>query len=316
MVREGSAARNLAGLLPLLSEQPRRALLISDDIGADYLMGQGHLDVQLRALVAGGVDALYALSLVTCNPAEYWGLHDVGVIGPGMRADLALLRDLKDFRVAECWLGGQPLSALAGQPVTPLLSGAAVQATALASADLSVPGHWPVIGVQRGQIETRRLPPGSGDTKLVVADRYGRGEVSAAWTSGIGLERGALALSVLHDAHHLVIAGASDADIRAAGLEVARLGGGVVLTEGGEVVLSLPLPFAGLMSDLPPAEVAASLAALQHALEARGCTLPGALITLSFLGLSVIPELKLTPRGLLDVRAWTLLERQPVARQD
>jgi adenine deaminase len=316
MVREGSAARNLAALLPVLREEPRRVMLVSDDIGADYLMERGHLDVQLRALVAGGVDPLYALSLVTGNPAEYWGLHDVGVIGPGMRADLVLLEDLRAFRVAECWLGGEPLSGLADPPATPLLGGTALDVGSLVAADLGVPDHWPVIGVQRGQIETVRLPPGSGDTKLVVADRYGRQHLCAAWTSGIGLQRGAVALSVLHDAHHLVIAGASDADIRVAGLEVARLGGGVVLAEGGEIVLSLPLPHAGLMSDLPPGEVARRLAAIQRALEVRGCTLPDALIALSFLGLSVIPELKLTPLGLLDVRAWTLLERPSVASED
>ncbi|WP_293910359.1 adenine deaminase C-terminal domain-containing protein [Deinococcus sp.] len=314
MIREGSAARNLEALLPLLREEPRRAMLVSDDIDVGDLMAHGHLDAQLRALVAGGVDPLYALGLVTCNPAEYWGLHDVGVIGPGFRADLVLLRDLEGFRVSECWLGAVPLAALEQRPATPPLSGAGIEVAVLATADLSVPPDWPVIGVQAAQIQTQRLAPGSGDTKLVVVDRYGRGEACAAWTCGIGLDRGAVALSVLHDAHHLVIAGKSDADIRAAGLEVERLGGGIVLAEDGEVVLSLPLPFAGLMSDAPPEHLAAVLAEFQRQLEARGCRLPGALMTLSFLGLSVIPDLKLTPRGLVDVRAWTLLERGTAGR--
>ena len=148
----------------------------------------------------------------------------------------------------------------------------------------------------------------------MVADRYGRGLISAAWTRGIGLERGAVALSVLHDAHHLVMAGASDQDIKAAGLEVERLGGGVVVAEGGEVIASLPLPYGGLMSDLAPAEVAARVRAIQAALRERGCRLPEALTTLSFLGLSVIPELKLTPRGLLDVTNWQLLDAQDAGK--
>ncbi len=116
MVREGSAARNLAALTPVLRELPRRALLVSDDIGADWLLEKGHLDDQLRQLVAAGIDPLYALSLATCNPAEYWNLHDVGVIGPGFRADMVLLEDLRDFRVAECWLAGRPLADLSERP--------------------------------------------------------------------------------------------------------------------------------------------------------------------------------------------------------
>ncbi|WP_420594804.1 adenine deaminase [Deinococcus sp.] len=312
MVREGSAARNLDALIPVLRELPRRAMLVSDDIGADWLLERGHLDHQLRQLVAAGIDPLYALGLVTCHPAEYWGLHDVGVIGPGFRADLLLLEDLTDFRVAECWLGGEPLAALQHNVSIPELAGGGVNVAGLEGADLSVPAHWPVIGVRPDQIETYRAPPGSGDTKLAVIDRYGRGLVSAAWTCGIGLTRGAVALSVLHDAHQVIMAGASDADMRAAGLEVARLGGGVAVVDGGEVVAALPLPYGGLMSDAPPAEVAAGVQRIQAALRERGCRLPEALTTLSFLGLSVIPELKLTPRGLIDVRAWTLLEREPL----
>ena len=261
--------------------------------------------------MASGVDPLYALGLVTCNPAEYWGLHDVGVIGPGFRADLVLLEDLTNFGVAECWLAGKPLTTLRTPAPTPRLPGGGVKVMGLEQADLRVPPHWPVIGVRPDQIETYAAAPGSGDTKLVVADRYGRGLISAAWTQGIGLRRGAVALSVLHDAHHLVMAGAAgpagDADIRAAGLAIQALGGGVVVVDSGEVIASLPLPYGGLMSDLPPAEVAARVQAIQAALRERGCRLPEVLTTLSFLGLSVIPDLKLTPAGLLDVRAWQLL---------
>ena len=308
MVREGSAARNLSALTEVLHTQPRRAMLVSDDIGADWLSERGHLDNQLRQLVASGLDPLYALSLVTCNPAEYWQLPDVGVVGAGFRADLVLLEDLKAFRVSECWLGGHPLSALNIPATTPALPSGGMDISILAEAELSVPAHWPVIGVLPDQIETRALPPGSGDTKLVVIDRYGRGELSAAWTKGIGLKRGALALSVLHDAHHVIIAGTVDEEIRAAGQALQQQGGGAVLIDGSEVIARLPLPHAGLMSDLPPGEVARQMRVLQAALHGRGCLLPEALTTLSFLGLSVIPDLKLTPRGLLDVRGWQLVE--------
>lgn len=311
MVREGAAARNLQALLPVLREQPRRAMLVSDDISADWLLVKGHLDYQLRQLVKGGIDPLYALSLATCNAAEYWGRFDVGCIAAGFRADLVLFEDLQDFKVSECWLGGQPLAALKAPLMTPPLPGGAIELTGLAEADLRVPATWPVIGVRPDQIETYSAPTGSADSKLVIADRYGRGLVAAAWAKGIGLQRGAVALSVLHDAHHVVMAGAlgpqGDADIKAAGQAVERLGGGAVVVENGQIIAELALPYGGLMSDQAPAEVAAQVQAIHAALHQRGCLLPEALTTLSFLGLSVIPELKLTPNGLLDVQKWELL---------
>ncbi len=307
MVREGSAARNLRALTPALRERPRRALLVTDDVSADELITLGHLDRLLRDAVAGGVDSLYALSLVTSNPAEYWGLEGLGAVAPGHHADLVLLDDLVDFRVRETLIGGRPF---AGGGATPALPGGGTDlGPDWDAADLTVPAHWPVIGVREGQIETRALPPGSGDTRLVAAARHGGGtRVSAAWAAGLGPLRGALGCTVLHDAHHAIIAGESDADIRACGRALAEMGGGVALVAEGQVLASLPLPLAGLMSDAPPEEVARSLRAVHEAARALGCSLAQPIMTLSFLGLTVIPELKLTPQGLFDVRAWGLVE--------
>lgn len=314
MVREGSAARNLQALLPVLRERPRRAMLVSDDVGVDELLGLGHLDRLLRECVAGGLHPADALALVTCNPAEYWGLYDQGAVAPGYHADLVLLEDLHGFRVLETFVGGERLHS--PQP-TPALSGGATQlGPGWDTAPLGVPPHWPVIGVRREQIVTDRLPaPVSteGLTRLVVADRYGRGEVSACWADGIGLTRGAVALSVLHDAHHVILAGAAgeagEASIRAAGRALERLGGGVVVYDGTEVIAELPLPYAGLMTGAAPEVAAAQAEAVTAALHTLGCVLPYPITTLSFLGLSVIPALKLTPGGLLDVQEWRLVER-------
>ncbi|WP_272976160.1 adenine deaminase [Deinococcus geothermalis] len=310
MVREGSAARNLAALLPVLRERPRRAMLVSDDVSVDELLDLGHLDRLLRACVAGGLHPADAVALVTCNPAEYWGLHDLGLVAPGYHADFVLLRDLERFEVLDSFVGG--VEAQAGSETPPLPGGGVDLGPSWATATFQVPASWPVMQVRPDQITTGVGTPGSGDARLVVADRYGRGEHAACWTSGTGLTGGALAISLLHDAHHVAVLGGSDADVRAAGRALEAMGGGVVVVAGGEVQASLPLPYAGLMSDLPPQNAAARLSEVTAAARALGCTLPYPVTTLSFLGLSVIPALKLTPRGLLDVEAWQLLPRETV----
>jgi len=319
MVREGSAARNLSALLPVLRDRPRRAMLVSDDVGVDELLRLGHLDRLLRECVAGGLHPVDALALVTCNPAEYWGLHDQGAVAPGFHADLVLLEDLHGFRVLETLVGGERRHR--PQPTPPLGGGAVELGPDWETAPFGVPAHWPVIGVRREQIVTDRLPAptlsvsgeASGLTRLVVADRYGRGKVSACWAEGIGLKRGAVALSVLHDAHHVLVAGAAgeagEASMRSAGRALEQLGGGVVVHDGSGVIAELPLPYAGLMTDAPPQVAAAQAEAVTAALHSLGCVLPYPITTLSFLGLSVIPALKLTPGGLLDVQQWQLVER-------
>lgn len=304
MVREGSAARNLQALLPVLRERPRRAMLVSDDVSVDELLELGHLDRLLRACVAGGLDPLDALALVTCNPAEYWGLHDLGAVAPGYRADFVLLRDLQAFEVLKTFVGGQ--AARAGTLTPPLPGGSVALGAGWNAARFEVPGHWPVVQVHADQITTAHAAT-PGDARLVVADRYGRGERAACWTAGSGLTGGTLGVSVLHDAHHAAFLGGTDEDIRAAGRALEALGGGVVLVQGGQVRAELPLPYAGLMTGAAPADAARQLREVTRAAQALGCTLPYPVTTLSFLGLSVIPALKLTPRGLLDVTGWRLL---------
>ncbi|GHF34076.1 adenine deaminase [Deinococcus metalli] len=305
MVREGSAARNLDALLPVLRDRPRRTMLVSDDVSVDELLELGHLDRLLRRCVAGGLHPADAVALVTCNPAEYWGLHDVGLVAPGHYADVVLLRDLKDFEVLETFVGGVP-AAPAGH--TPALAGGGVTLGASwAEAVFAAPQGWPVIEVRGDQITTGVGAPGSGDARLVVADRFGREQWATCWTSGSGLRGGTLGISVLHDAHHAAFLGGTDDDIRAAGRALETMGGGVVLVADGVVKASLPLPFAGLMTDLPPAVAAAQLGEVTAAARTLGCTLPYPVTTLSFLGLTVIPALKLTPDGLVDVTNWTRL---------
>ena len=305
MVREGSAARNLGALLPVLRDGARRAMLVSDDVSVDELLELGHLDRLLRICVSGGLHPAAALALVTCNPAEYWGLHDLGVVAPGYHADFVLLRDLQSFEVLETFVGGE--EARAGTQTPPLAGGGVDFGPGWPPESFEPPAHWPVLRLFPDQIVTAREAPGSGDARLVVADRYGRGEWASCWTVGSGLRGGTLGLTLLHDAHNAAFLGGTDADVRAAASALAALGGGVVVVAGGTVRAQLPLPYAGLMTDLPPRQAAAQLGEVTAALRALGCSLPYPVTTAAFLGLSVIPALKLLPRGLLDVERWALV---------
>ncbi|MBB6097764.1 adenine deaminase [Deinobacterium chartae] len=308
MVREGSAARNLGALLPLLRERPRRAMLVSDDVEVLELLELGHLDRLLRQCVSGGLDPLYALSLVTQNPAEYWGLHDLGLVAPGYHADFVLFENLTDFAVRATYVAGRP--AHGGGRTPALARGGVLLGSGWEGASLEVPAQHPVIGVQDRQIETLRLPAGTPDTvKLVALERHGDTvAVAAAWAAGIGLRRGAIGTTVQHDAHNLLVAGTDDRDILLCARAIEAMGGGIAVVDGGEVVARLPLEVAGLMSDRAPQEVARLQREVEAVARALGCTLPHPLTTLSFLGLTVIPALKLTPDGLFDVEAFTRIK--------
>lgn len=306
MVRDGSGARNLEALAPVLRERPRRAMLVTDDTDARELVQDGHLDRVLRKAVRCGLDPLYALALVTQHPAEYWGLHDLGLIAPGYQADFALVEDLHDWRVTHT----QVAQLSPGREVA-LPEGGGVQlGEGWRELPLHVPPHFPVIGVQREQIVTLKLPPSTGNTvKLASFARHGgAARVGVARAAGVGLSRGAIGLSVQHDAHHLLVAGASDDDLRACAAAIADMGGGAAVVLNGEVLARLPLSVAGLMSDQESAEVVRLQGEVEGAARSLGCTLPNPLITLSFLGLTVIPALKITPRGLFDVEARAYLE--------
>ncbi|GGJ30332.1 adenine deaminase [Deinococcus roseus] len=308
MVREGSAARNLQDLLPVLKKEPRRAMCVTDDVDVKELLALGHLDRVLRIAVQGGLDPIYALSLVTSNPAEYWGLHDLGAIAPGYHADFVLLEDLQDFRVLQTYVGGKP--AQAGRHTPELIGGGVKLGTGWSEAHFEVPASHPVIGVLPTQIETRKKDQGSSDgVKLVSIERHLEGlQYASALTHGMGLQHGAFGCTIQHDAHNLMVAGTNDADIRLCAQVIEQMQGGVAVVADGEVRATLPLPIGGLMSSEPPEVVAALQDEIEQAVHQLGCPLPHPIMTLAFLGLSVIPALKLTPLGLFDVESFELIQ--------
>ena len=327
MLREGTPAKDLRALLPLVTPSTeRRLLMVNDDVSVADLMDRGHLDHHLRLAVAAGVDPITALRMVTLNVAEWFELEDRGAIAPGLRADLVVLRDLEGFETLRTYQAGR-LVAREGRCLREYRLPPGLGPTVRVdwdAVDLSLPVHGKrarVIGVVPGQVLTRALleTPSAEDglavadpsrdlLKLAVGGRpTGRTTTAVALVRGLGLQRGALASSVAHDHHNVMLTGTDDADMLLAGREVGRQGGGFVVAAEGEVLASVSLPIAGLMSPAPFAEVRTRYDRVLEAARSLGCHLDDPFMTLSFLGLCVIPELKLTDKGLVDVARFELV---------
>ena len=333
MIREGSAARNLDALLPLVKElHPPRVFFVTDDRDPQDLTTRGHIDSMVRRAVELGLDAVEAIRLASYNTAQYFRLYARGAVAPGFVADLVVLDDLDTFQVESVYKDGG-LVAQDGKlqvdiPAAPYtgITGT-VHIGNVGEADLRLPGQpglVEVIGIEPGQITTKHLreeaplrdgeivaDPARDLLKLVVIERHhASGRVGLGLVKGFGLRKGAIASSVAHDAHNLVIAGVSDRDILLAARTLEELGGGFACVVDGEVVASVPLPYGGLVSPLPAAELVQQLYKLDGAAAELGCTLEHPCMTLSFLSLSVIPALKLTDQGIIDVETFTLLPLQ------
>ena len=326
LIREGTTARNLHTLLPLVA--PGNAHLChfcTDDRHPDTLLHEGHIDDVVRRAIAWGLDPVVAIQMATINTAEYFGLRNVGAVAPGYRADLAILDDLTTVHVAQVYAAGRLVAAderfllsAADLPCVPIQSSVHLDLSAL---DFTIPaGEGParVIGIIPEQIVTDdlRLEPTIQDgavlsdpardlLKMAVVERHHcTGNVGLGLVTGAGLKRGAIASSVAHDSHNIVAIGVDDDEIRAAVAAIARMGGGQVVIADGEMQAACPLPIAGLMSDRPLEEVSRQVETLASAAHALGCTLADPLMTMSFLALPVIPALKLTDKGLVDVNRF------------
>ncbi|HVB24940.1 MAG TPA: adenine deaminase [Ktedonobacteraceae bacterium] len=333
MIREGSAARNLDTLLPLVQElHPPRVFFVTDDRDTQDLTTRGHMDSIVRRAIELGLDPVEAIRLASYNTAQYFRLYDRGAIAPGFVADLVVLDDLNTFKVESVYKDGALVAqngSLLVEVSSPTVSGVTgtVHIGDIREADFRMPGKAgivEVVGIEPGQITTKRLqleaPIRNGEIvadpardllKLVVIERHhASGRVGLGLVEGFGLRKGAIASSVAHDAHNLVIAGANDRDILTAARKLEEMGGGFACVVDGEVRASVPLPYGGLVSPLPASELVQQLRALDAAAAELGCTLEHPCMTLSFLSLSVIPSLKLTDQGLIDVETFTLVPLQ------
>ncbi len=330
MIREGSLARNLADLLPAVTPATlRRCLLVTDDCHPEDLSRRGHLDHLLRLAVSHGVDPLAAVTMVTLNPTGYFPLHDRGAVAPGMVADLVAFRDLKEFRVEKVWKRGR-LVAAEGRLLPDIdlpdypAPKASLQVGTLSSRVLSprVTGEVvKVIGLVPGQLLTEKLvmpapvrngclavDVGRDLLKLAVVERHrGSGQVGLGLVQGFGLKQGALAATVAHDSHNLVLLGADENDMLAAARHLVELGGGLAVVSDGRVLADLPLPVAGLLSLAPLEGVTQVHRRLREAYQSLGGILADPFMTLSFLSLEVIPALKVTDLGLVDVNRFQVV---------
>ncbi|MFC1974394.1 adenine deaminase [Chloroflexota bacterium] len=330
MIREGSSEKNLDALLPLVTDKTyKRCFFVVDDRSCADLLRDGDIDAVVRKAIRRGLDPVRAIQMATINTAEYFRLDRLGAVAPGYLANLIVLNDLANLQIDAVYYRGR-LVAKEGKPLFPSyqLGSSGVRDTVhikpftIEALRLTASGEThPVIEAVPGQIITRKrlekvkivdgviAPDTSRDIlKLVVVERHkATGNIGLGLVSGFGLKSGALASSIAHDSHNIVAVGTNDEDIFTAIKEIERCQGGLAVAAGGKVSASLSLPIAGLLSDEPLETVVGKLEKLEQLAKDLGATLPSPLATLSFLALPVIPELRLTDLGLVDVNLFKLI---------
>ncbi len=332
MIREGSAEKNLEELLPLVNDgNYHRCMLVVDDRNAKDIYNDGDVDAVVRKAIRLGLDPVRAVQLASLNVAEYFRLPGLGGIGPGYFANMLILDDLEQFHIQQVYYEGK-LVARDGKPLfhprfqpnpammrTVNMKPFTAEALALRARSTT---SFPVIELIPGQIVTRWVEerpavrdgvvvadPDRDLLKLAVVERHNAtGNIGLGLVKGFGMTRGAIGTSIAHDSHNIVVVGASDQDIYAVVQAIAGNQGGLAAADGGQVVASLPLPIGGLLSTEPLEAVVAGMDTLEKAALDLECTAPSPFSILSFLALPVIPELKLTDKGLADVLHARLLE--------
>jgi adenine deaminase len=324
LIREASMARNLEALLPLALEYgPSRIAFCTDDKDPDDVFDNGHINGMVREAVRMGAAAEDAIVMASFNPATWHGLRHLGAVAPGYQADLLLLPDLVSFAPDVVLKRGKPIVDVPSVPV-PEWVRQTVRVKPVTASDFAIPCDGaPIraIGLIEDQVVTTRherepvvvdghaVADADADlAKITVVERHlATGRIGLGFVSGSGLRRGALASTVAHDAHNLVVLGMSDEDMAFAVRHLADNGGGIVVVDGGRVVAECPLPVAGLLSDAPLADVIAQSAATNAAAHDLGWTGATPFLTMAFLALSVIPSLKITDRGLVDVDRFEIV---------
>jgi adenine deaminase len=328
MIREGTTARNLRSLIPLVHpKNSRRFLFVTDDRHPKELLEEGHINSMIKQAVRWGMDPILAIQMATLNAAEYFRFDDLGAIAPGYRADIVSFDHLGRFQIKKVFKDGvliaedgkmfsrstQMRKSLATQGsvrIKPFKKDALLlrSDTALAKVIQLIPGQ--IItkkvmgkillgdGVASSNIKEDIL-------KIVVVERHqATGNIGIGFVQGFGIKKGAIGSSVAHDSHNLVIVGTNDQDILKAAMAIKEVGGGLVVISDKKVLASLPLPIAGLMSKSSVAQVNRELEVLHRATKNLGCKISDPFMTLSFLSLPVIPELKITDKGLVDVNQF------------
>ncbi|UCE97368.1 MAG: adenine deaminase [Dehalococcoidia bacterium] len=331
MIREGSSEKNLEALLPLVTDKTyKRCMFVVDDRSCADLLRDGDMDAVVRKAIKLGLEPVRAIQMATINTSEYFGLNKLGAVAPGYTANLIVIDDLNEFRIdtvlyhgrlvatggkavfkAGSFRGKKPMATVNIKPFT-------LEELRLVAKRETIP----VIEIIPGQIITKKrlikikanggavMPDITNDIlKLVVAERHhATGNIGIGLVKGFGIKRGALVSSVAHDSHNIIAVGTNDGDIFTGIKELERMQGGLIVVDAGEVIAGLPLPIGGLLSDRPLKDVEIQLERLEAIVAKLGSQLPSPFSILSFLTLPVIPELRLTDLGLVDVKKFALID--------
>lgn len=336
IIREGTAARNLKDLLPAVNESNYRQFLFgSDDLEAHDLLNRGHINHVLKEAVSQGLDPIIAIKMATINPASTYRLLNRGAVAPGYRADLVVMPDLRSFQPALVIKNGR-IAFREGRVIWPFKDDLPLRDVVLNTVhlkeninpqlfSLQIQGEKAnVIELIPDQIITKKTvlspkqdngfilsDPDRDLLKIAVVERHREtGNVGKGLVRGMGLTSGAIASSVAHDSHNIVIIGTSDEDMSRALAEIIKMQGGFVVVREGKVEASLPLEVAGIMSQKSAPEVASGMEKVVRAAHALGAKPKNPFLTMSFLALPVIPSLKLTDRGLVDVDRFEIIQLQ------
>jgi adenine deaminase len=327
MIREGSLTKNLRDLIPAVNPSNlSRCFFVTDDRHPKDILDEGHIDFMVRTSIEMGIDPISAVRLATINCAEYFKLDKLGAIAPGYIADVLVLDSLEEPRV-EMVLKRGKLAARDGEllaleeapPKVPLrgsinikfltlddfripAKGKQVRAIQLHPKDIKTTEVVAEARVEEGVVVS---DPETDLIKVVVIERHhGSDKIGKAFVKGLGMKRGAIASSVSHDSHNIVVAGVSDEDMLEAVIEICRMKGGLVVVDGGKVMARVPLPVAGLMSEEPMSKVRDDLERLEEAARSVGITIDAPFMAISFVTLAVVPDLKLTDLGLFNVNTF------------
>jgi adenine deaminase len=329
-IREGTTTRNLLPLLPVINDDTwPRICFCTDDRQPASLMDEGSIDFMVRTAIAHGVDPMTAIRIATINTANYFRLYDRGAVAPGRRADLVVFSSMNDLHADRVYRDGHLIAqdgecvadfaAPRTQPARPSMN---VKPGLL---DFRIPArgeHMRVIGAVGDQVvtehwmETVKVVDGEAVVDLerdllkiaTIERHHASGNIGLGFISGFGLKRGAIAGSVGHDHHNLIVIGADDASMAHAAQIVIDMGGGLAAVDDNRVLGTLALPVAGLMTDAPMPEVRQRYDALIAAAQSLGSTMPDPFMAMSFMGLEVIPKLKLTDLGLVDVDSFEIVD--------
>ncbi|NJM29329.1 MAG: adenine deaminase [Rhizobiales bacterium] len=329
LIREGSVSKDLHALIPIITERNSPFIaLCTDDRNPLDIAEEGHLDFMIRTAIAHGAPPLAVYRAASISAAKAFRLHDRGLVAPGWRADLAIIEDLKSCGVERVISAGRivedQLFALR-KAIAPVGFGS-VKSRTVSARDFEARGdgrNVPVIGVEPGKIITRHLRkelPAKGGMidrdfeqdaiKVAVVERHGiNGNIGVGFVNGFGLKAGAIGSTVGHDSHNICAIGADDGDMALAANRLREIGGGFVVVKAGEVLAELSLPVAGLMSDKSYEDVREALIPLRAAAKSLGTILPEPFLQVAFLPLPVIPHLKISDMGMVDVDRFELLSR-------